>query len=218
MKYAYGIDPAQRLARFFGVRGIPHAVLVDPGGTVRWRGHPGQLSASTIEAALEGALEVPLWDWPKEAKRVRKYLAAGTLGRALAEAEKVLAKGGPEYVLETVRDRVDARGRRMETAFEAGDYFTAQRVAEQVAKDLKGRAEGERADALLAQIEADPEKGEIAELLGEVHELVTEPVRNTRDAERRIRRLQKLRERHPNALVEAKAKAGIEQLRAAANS
>jgi thiol-disulfide isomerase/thioredoxin len=52
MKYSVAIDSNGSLARHFGVRGIPCAVLVDAGGTVKWSGHPMDLNAAKIQALL----------------------------------------------------------------------------------------------------------------------------------------------------------------------
>ena len=38
-------DPDARLHEYFGVHGIPHAILVDAAGTVVWRGHPARLGS-----------------------------------------------------------------------------------------------------------------------------------------------------------------------------
>src|SRR5262245_44923612 len=60
VKYAYAYDKGGKLKRFFGVQGIPHAVLVDATGTVVWDGHPASLDPATIEKALGGALPKPM--------------------------------------------------------------------------------------------------------------------------------------------------------------
>ncbi|HVS17996.1 MAG TPA: hypothetical protein VMT18_05300, partial [Planctomycetota bacterium] len=39
----------------YEVKGIPHAVLIDPEGTVVWRGHPGGLSSGKVKDVLKGA-------------------------------------------------------------------------------------------------------------------------------------------------------------------
>lgn len=39
--FPIGCDMKQRTSTAVGVRGIPHALLVDPQGIVRWQGHPG---------------------------------------------------------------------------------------------------------------------------------------------------------------------------------
>ncbi len=41
--------------RAYGVSGIPASVLIDPKGTIVWRGHPASLSDGKIKEALKGA-------------------------------------------------------------------------------------------------------------------------------------------------------------------
>lgn len=50
MKYSVATDASGGLARHFGVRGIPHAVLVDAQGVVRWTGHPMALNEALIQS------------------------------------------------------------------------------------------------------------------------------------------------------------------------
>ena len=38
--YLWQLDPSARMQRHFGVRGIPHCVVISPDGKVRWQGHP----------------------------------------------------------------------------------------------------------------------------------------------------------------------------------
>jgi hypothetical protein len=51
----------------FGVRGIPHAVLIDAEGIVRWRGHPSQLQDSIIAPHLTGSPAPPLYPFISQA-------------------------------------------------------------------------------------------------------------------------------------------------------
>ena len=86
--YPYAYDKGGKVARFFGVRGIPHAILVDPTGKVVWRDHPARLDAKTVEAALAGA----------EAPRgfvaaLRAAIAAGRSG-VIAECKKASPSKG----------------------------------------------------------------------------------------------------------------------------
>ncbi len=87
-RYAYAYDPERRLHRALSVRGIPHAVLLDPAGNLVWRGHPAALTDAIVESAVVGALPAPLWAWPESLQGIRAALRADRLveARRLAEA------------------------------------------------------------------------------------------------------------------------------------
>jgi len=59
MDYAVGIDDQGKLARQFGVRGIPHALLVDASDKIIWEGHPSNLSDKLIQQALASSPPAP---------------------------------------------------------------------------------------------------------------------------------------------------------------
>ncbi len=40
IEYYHGVDPQQRTKSALGVQGIPHVVIIDPTGVVRWEGFP----------------------------------------------------------------------------------------------------------------------------------------------------------------------------------
>ena len=50
--YAVAIDPSASMMRAVGVEGIPHALLLDPKGIVRFEGHPGYLNEKNVAALL----------------------------------------------------------------------------------------------------------------------------------------------------------------------
>jgi peroxiredoxin len=52
MNYSVAIDEGGELSAAYGIRGIPHALLVNAQGVVVWRGHPGKLTVSFIEEKL----------------------------------------------------------------------------------------------------------------------------------------------------------------------
>lgn len=52
MDYPVAIDPGGSLGRQLGVRGIPHAFLVDRMGRIVWRGHPLNLPEEEIQKVL----------------------------------------------------------------------------------------------------------------------------------------------------------------------
>ena len=53
MHYSVARDSSNRYASTLGVRGIPHAFLLDEKGEIMWRGHPMNLGDGDIEAILE---------------------------------------------------------------------------------------------------------------------------------------------------------------------
>ncbi len=57
MKYYSALDSAGELNSKFEIQGIPHAVLIDPAGYVRWEGFPTlrneQLTSSVISKIIE---------------------------------------------------------------------------------------------------------------------------------------------------------------------
>jgi cytochrome c biogenesis protein CcmG, thiol:disulfide interchange protein DsbE len=53
MNYTVAIDADGALGNSFGIKGIPHALLVDKTGKIVWEGHPLALQESDIEALLK---------------------------------------------------------------------------------------------------------------------------------------------------------------------
>jgi cytochrome c biogenesis protein CcmG, thiol:disulfide interchange protein DsbE len=52
IEYPVAIDTRQRASIAFGVERIPHAVLIDPNGIVRFEGHPGHLNERNLDKLL----------------------------------------------------------------------------------------------------------------------------------------------------------------------
>lgn len=50
--YTLAVDPQHRASSAFGVERVPHLVLVDPNGLVRFEGHPGYLDERKLETLL----------------------------------------------------------------------------------------------------------------------------------------------------------------------
>jgi thiol-disulfide isomerase/thioredoxin len=53
ISYPVAIDTRQRMASALEVKGIPHAILIDPQGIVRFEGHPEYLNHDNLAALLE---------------------------------------------------------------------------------------------------------------------------------------------------------------------
>ena len=154
-EYPYGYDKGGKIRSYFGVTGIPHAVLIDPTGTIVWRGNPGGLSNATIEASLGGALAEPLWKWPDAAKKVRQALQAcinhsqvldlAYRGKGVAGEDHHVAPIHPEYFkLPAMKPDVEKAKALLKEAGHAGGL--------QLAIDCNNAAKWE-VDAVQAMVE-----------------------------------------------------------------
>jgi hypothetical protein len=209
-EYAYAYDSGGSLSRYFGVGGIPNAVLVDPSGTVVWQGHPGNLTGSIIEKALDGALEKPMWEWPAETKKLKGYLKKESYAKALAEAGKL---EGPYKGL--VEAQIAGKLVAVEKAREAGDFLGAETKGEQGKKHLKGLPEADQIEMILKEIAKDPEakrvmKGQkkLAAVMADVAE-----IQSKGKAKKLKAALKELCDDYPDTIVDAEAKDAIGMLR-----
>ena len=57
MEYFSAIDEEGRLKKHVGVRGIPHVVLVDQYGFVRWQGFPGMAEHELTKEVVHGLID-----------------------------------------------------------------------------------------------------------------------------------------------------------------
>lgn len=53
MNYTVALEKSDTLSKTFGIRGIPHAMVVDKGGKIVWEGHPLELTDAVIEGVLK---------------------------------------------------------------------------------------------------------------------------------------------------------------------
>lgn len=57
IKYASAIDPQARMKKLVEVKGVPHVMVIDPEGIVRWEGYPllegHELKESVIEEIIK---------------------------------------------------------------------------------------------------------------------------------------------------------------------
>ncbi len=204
-RYAYAFDKGGKLQRRFGVRGIPHAILVDPTGTVRWRGHPGRLDAATLEGALEGALKTPLYDWPSSASGVKKALLGDKLGKALELSRKLGDEGAD--ITASVEGMIAMRTADMNGAFEAKNYFKALSLAEGNAKAMAGLPEGDEAQGIVDRISGDPELKKLVKGQEKLASLEAEmaDVQKKKDADKLIKAAEKLASQYKGTVVAEQA-------------
>jgi cytochrome c biogenesis protein CcmG/thiol:disulfide interchange protein DsbE len=52
MDYAVASDTAGTMSNAMSVRGIPHAIILDPQGIVRFEGHPAYLNEKNLAGLL----------------------------------------------------------------------------------------------------------------------------------------------------------------------
>lgn len=57
IKYYSAIDTKERLERAYEVKGIPHCVLIDPSGIVRWEGWPDLKGFELTSEVIAGIIE-----------------------------------------------------------------------------------------------------------------------------------------------------------------
>ncbi|MBY0245260.1 MAG: TlpA family protein disulfide reductase [Sphingobacteriaceae bacterium] len=57
INYYEAIDRSAILKSFLGVKGIPHLILIDPKGIIRWEGFPGLQNHEFTESVLLGLFE-----------------------------------------------------------------------------------------------------------------------------------------------------------------
>lgn len=154
VRYAWAWDPKARTAGWFGVTGIPHGVLLDPDGTIVWRGHPSQLREDTVQQVLARAVSEPLWRWTGPRAAIKDALAASDYARALAAARELEAPDGPVLV-EALRARIARRMASLHAARDAGNFLQAETLADRAASDFRGLPEGDEASSLLRTLEGD---------------------------------------------------------------
>lgn len=55
--YFYGIDPQNTMSKELDIQGIPHVILIDPKGIVRWEGYPllqgHELTPEVVKALIQ---------------------------------------------------------------------------------------------------------------------------------------------------------------------
>jgi len=52
MTYIVGYDGSGQTGKAYGVKGIPHAFLIDSDGAIAWKGHPMALQDEAIDQVV----------------------------------------------------------------------------------------------------------------------------------------------------------------------
>lgn len=212
-KYAYAYDKGAKVKRWFGVNGIPHAVLVDATGSVVWRGHPGELSESMLEEHLTGTLSKPIFEWPDAAQGVGKSLVKGEFAAALAAARTLSeADGGPEVVAQ-VSAVIDARVAQVEGWRKAGNVYDVLETGARLAQGLEGHEHAAKVAALVAEVEADKDAKPVLEAQKRIRKMRAKDPSKRKEIEGQMDDLEKIREEMRGTYAAEEAGAYLDQLR-----
>lgn len=212
-QYAYAYDKGGRLKRFFGVNGIPHAVLVDATGTVVWEGHPGMLQESDVEKHLSGALAKPVFEWPNASKGIAKSLVKGDLAGALAGARALSAADGGAEIVAQVSALIDARVALVEGWHTAGNFLDVLEQGGKLAKGLGDLEQASKVAARVAQVAANADAKPVIEAQKRIRKLRAKDPSKRKEIEGQIEDLEKLRDELRGTYAAEEAGRYIDQLR-----
>ena len=215
--YPYAYDPGNRLFSSLRMESRPSAVLVDPSGTIVYKGHPNSITPDVIEKALSGALTTPVWEWPKEASKVVKHLGKGAYARALAEAEALAQDGldGADTFVDAVRNLIAGKAKAITGTYERGDYLGAQELARRFRKNLKGLPEEDVVKSTLKNLASGDAK-KVIKAQKSIRKIVAEPPRRKKHALEAIKALEKVAKKAAGTYAETEAKEHIARLEAMA--
>lgn len=214
-KYAYAYDKGGALSRFFGVKGIPHSVLLDASGTVVWSGHPGNLDAATIEKSLKGALAKPLWDWGGNAKAVKAALQKRAYKEALDGAAKLTEADNGPAIKAAIEGIVKGRIEGLQADQAAGNYLGVESSAAELAKQLAGLPEAETAAKLGADLKANKDAQPVLKAQKQIAKIRSGDLSKRKELDAAIEDLQKIQKALPNSYAAKEAEELIAQLQAA---
>ncbi|QDU65075.1 hypothetical protein Pla86_01380 [Planctomycetes bacterium Pla86] len=171
VEYAYAYDPDGVLMKSLGIRGIPHAVLVDPYGQIVWRGHPMTLDADAVAPLLADALETPMWEWPAEASRLRETIVAGKFGMAIKMAGEQQSEELRTKAPSMLRKLVDGKVAGFTAMIEDLDVNVAEASAGSVALAVEGLPEADKVASLRARLGNDEKLAAAKKVFARIDEI-----------------------------------------------
>jgi thioredoxin-like negative regulator of GroEL len=211
-EYAYAYDKGGKLSSYFGIPGLPHAVLIDASGTVIWKGHPGEFDPKLIEQAIQGALTKPLWEWSKAAGGVKAALLKRDYKTALDGASKLAAADDGPSIAGALQAMVKSRVDAMQAAYAQGDYLFADNESKLLSKQLVGLPELEAANKMIADLTANKDAAAVIKVQKQIAKL--REASKSKEIDGAIEDLKKIAKTPPNPFVGAEASKLIDQLRA----
>jgi hypothetical protein len=160
VEYPIFIEKSFKSASALKVNGYPHAVLVDPQGTVIWAGHPGSIDEATIEKAVATAHVRPTLTpalKPLEALLAKKdcgkahETAKAMLGGNLDETSKTAAQALVDCLEAEAKDLAAAA----DQASGSKHFYEAQDALDRLVKQYAGVPGAEGAADKLKALQAD---------------------------------------------------------------
>jgi len=170
MGMTYAVGGGSRSGDPYGVRGIPHAFIVDPSGTIAWEGHPmGGLDAAierqikktppTLMSPKQKAAAMALFDRVEKALKGEQYVtAAALLAKVPAPEADPDVKGRAEAVKAAL---IEAAGKQMaeaEALLEEKKYYEASVRLEEVIAMAPGSEPAAKAQGQFKALRADGKK------------------------------------------------------------
>jgi AhpC/TSA family len=210
VEYAYAFDKGGKLKRWFGIEGIPHAVLINPNGQIVWRGHPGELSEATLQASLAGALKLPLYEWPESAEKAAKAVGKRRFAEALEKAREIEGADG-KAIVENLQQLVDAKLASVKGWMDAGDYLAVRERGTTFAKELSDLPQGDEIDALLKRMADDKTAQDVLAAQLEVRKLAEQKVKKS-TLPRTREKLRRILQEHPGTAAARDAGNALDRL------
>ena len=179
----------------------PHALLISPRGTVIWSGPAGDVTDELIRKNLDGAIDRPLWTWPKAFEPVKKAIAVGdwkralTLSGGLAEDDE-----SARPLAATVRHLLALRVEGIEETYQAGDAFVSWQSAHALKDHVAGSEFGPRIAGLIREMNAKPEFRTTYLAQAKVFQIIGAGAKNRAAALEQVEQLGRIAEAHRDSI------------------
>lgn len=214
-KYAYGYDKTAALKRYFGVKGIPHVVIVDASGTVVYNGGAGAYSDEILAKATAGALPKPLWEWSAAAKGAKTALLKKQYKLALDEAAKLAEADDGPVIKSAIEGMVKSKVEIARLAYERGDFLGAESAAANLTKELAGLPQQAEVEKIAADVKANAASADVIKLQRQIAKIREKAPTKRKEIEGAIEDLKKIQKAAGSSYASTEAGQLIEQLRSA---
>jgi hypothetical protein len=216
VEYPYAYFKNDALSKATEHSAYPHAALIDPKGVVVWTGHPSGLTNGEVEKHLKGASKFISYGWSDEFQNVAKAIGKREFGKAVAEVDKLAAKGvaAAAEVKTSVLGMLDADIADMNKALEGGDFYAANVVASSLDGKLKGLDQESAVDAVLTRLATDRDAKEILDGQTKLQKIAQGELRKDKQLEDAIQRAEQLIKKYEGTIVATQATEFVAKLRA----